>query len=122
MASDDDPIPTRAEPRVRVSVPVRVDADGDSSEHSTADLSAGGAFVATLTRVAPDARVVLELRVGEESLRLAAVVRWVRREQISALLPAGAGVAFEALGPAERARIAIAIGGAPPASGDEGGS
>jgi hypothetical protein len=110
----DGPIATRAEPRVRGDWAVRIDADdGTHSEHSASYLSGGGAFVTELVAVTPDTPVRMTLTLGQETLTVDAVVRWVRATRVSAALPAGAGVAFRALTDRERERLrdVLSMGG-----------
>lgn len=82
----------RLEPRVQVSLPVRLVHAGLENKEQLADLSTGGAFIRTRRVLDPGAKVELVVRppLSLTSLTLAGRVVWVRAGGPDA----GMGVAF----------------------------
>ena len=102
--------PEQRYPRVNVWIPVRLSsidpefdpADGRpcfrSSEETVANLSRGGAFVATSDPVTPGRRVLLEFEMPEGPLQAVARVRWSRARWEKSGETAETGIGLEFLG------------------------
>lgn len=94
---------TRAAPRVSVSLPVKVEHEGETRKELLADLSLGGAFIRCVipAPVGTTLKLTFRPRLALVPVALEAKVAWVRFDGDDS----GMGVAFEALTAKQRARL-----------------